>query len=340
MTIKEIARRAGVSVATVSYVLNGTGSVSEEVRQHVLQIVKETNYRKNILASKLRTNSSNILGVIVEDITVWTSARTIQGIGDFAEQHNKNILMTDLALNSKIGKNFHRIREYRDTINKEIDILLGSQVEGILYVSMHDRDLSHILPSFSHPFVLVGCYAEDFHCVTYDNTNIAYSIGKHFIENGHTRFGVISGPSGSRISCKRLSGFTRALAEQGFSLPPAYICSGDWEYVSARQAAFELLALPDPPTAIFAMNDLMAAGVLSAAHQLNLKIPENLEIVGFDDQQLSQYSVPPLTTVQVPLYDMGKEAAAQIYVLRESKPQRQSQFILPCRLLHRGTTRS
>lgn len=145
MTLKEIASMAGVSAATVSYVLNNTAQVSEETRKRVEKIIKETGYRSNILAKSLRTNESFLIGVIVEDITVWHTAHIIDGINEIAEARGYNTILNNLRLLSKIESQFEHISNFQKDIDKAVDVLIGMQVDGIIYVGMHDRKISHVL---------------------------------------------------------------------------------------------------------------------------------------------------------------------------------------------------
>ncbi|WP_277407278.1 LacI family DNA-binding transcriptional regulator [Lacrimispora xylanisolvens] len=145
MTLKEIASMAGVSVATVSYVLNNTAQVSDETRKKVEKIIKETGYRSNILAKSLRRNESFLVGVIVEDVTVWHTAYIIDGINEIAEARGYNTILSNLRLLNKIESQFDHISNYQKDIDKALDVMIGMQVDGIIYVGMHDRKISHIL---------------------------------------------------------------------------------------------------------------------------------------------------------------------------------------------------
>lgn len=339
MTIKEIAKLANVSVATVSYVLNDTGSVSDEVRRRVLRIAEETGYRKNIMARGLRTSSSNTIGVLAEDITVWITPEIIHGLSDYVDRSNKNILLTNLALDSKIGKHFSRIEDYKAKIRTELDLLLGAQVEGIVYIGMHDRDITGLLGPLEKPVCAVGCYADDLPYISYDNIDVAEDIARYFTAQGHREVGVIGGSYDSKVTYKRFSGFQRGLQEGGCALSSRNIRTGNWNFEDGYSLARDLLDRPNRPTAVFAMNDLMAAGVLARAVEMGLKVPEELEVFGFDNQQMAAYTYPGLSTAQVPLYDMGYRAAKRIYDILEGRDSSVGKVMLPCSLVFRGSTR-
>ena len=144
MNIKELSKLAGVSVATVSYVLNDSGNISEETRQKVLKLAEEYNYKPNHIAKSLRTSKSNTIGVLVEDITVWFAPEIIKGISSFADRNEKNLILSDMGLLSKIGDRFDDIVKYKHYINDKLSLLLSSQVDGIIYVGMHVLPLNRL----------------------------------------------------------------------------------------------------------------------------------------------------------------------------------------------------
>jgi len=339
ITIKEIAKQANVSVATVSYVLNNSGSVSEETRKRVLEIVDKNNYRANVVAKSLRTNTSNTIGVVVEDITVWNSSEIIKGISKFVEQKSKHLILTDLGLMSKIGSNFQDIAKYKNVINNEIKLLLSAQVDGIIYIGMHDREIDDVIDEIDKPILYTYCYTSDNKdsYISYDNIDISYKIAESFIKNGHKRIAVICGSYDAKPSYKRFCGFKKALDDYNVKLDSAYIKTANWDYEQGYQCAKELLNTIPPPTAIFAMNDLMAAGVLKAARKLGVKIPEQLSVVGFDNRELSMFTWPALTTVKIPLLEMGFNAAKGIYKLINNE-KIENKYILSCELIERDTT--
>ncbi len=339
MTIKEIARLAGVSVATVSYALNGTGSVSEEVRGRIRKIAEENGYRKNNMARGLRTGGSNTIGVLAEDVTVWLTPEVIHGLSDYAEQRKKSLLLANLSLGSKIGGRWEQIEEVQEDLTRGLDLLLGAQVEGIVYIGMHDRDMTGVLRPLQKPVCLVGCYGQEFPYVSYDNIGAAREIARYFARRGHRRMGVIGGPLNSKVTRRRLAGFRQGLEEAGLTLLQREFLSGDWGFESGVRLAEELLGQKQRPTALFAMSDPMAAGALAAARKLGIEVPGQLEVFGFDDQQLSVYTAPALSTARVPLYEMGFQAAQRLYDLLEGCADAGSRESLSCPLIFRETTK-
>ncbi|PPK81878.1 LacI family transcriptional regulator [Lacrimispora xylanisolvens] len=334
MTLKEIASMAGVSVATVSYVLNNTAQVSDETRKKVEKIIKETGYRSNILAKSLRRNESFLVGVIVEDVTVWHTAYIIDGINEIAEARGYNTILSNLRLLNKIESQFDHISNYQKDIDKALDVMIGMQVDGIIYVGMHDRKISHILGNIKKPVVYCYCYTDgEGSSVRYSNEKTVYHMTKMLIENGHREFGVINGLKESEPAALRYNGFLKALNEAGITMKEENITCGNWKYREGKEAAKKLLNKSDHPTAIVAMNDDMAVGVYDAARELGLKVPDDVSVTGFDNSDIIQYVTPRITTVERPLQEMGYRAMELLLENVSGVSVGDVSITLPCTLI-------
>lgn len=308
-TIKDIARRANVSPATVSYVLNNSAPISPETRERVLKAVQDLQYQPNNLAKSLRKKRSMTIGVIAEDITVFSTPEIIEGINRYLEGKGYHIIFSNLRLVKKVGNNYSQVLKHIDEIKKSINVLLTRQIEGIIYVGFHMRDVTPIIEGIKVPVVCTYCYSSLGHySVNCDDFAGGYEITKYLLENGHRKIGLITGPEDSLPSQERLKGFKVALREYGVEYDESLIRVGNWEYESGFINAQDLLTRT-PVTAIFAMNDLMAGGVMDAAKELGKKIPSDLSVVGFDDREFSYFYDPKLTTVKMPLDKIGEEAA-------------------------------
>lgn len=306
MTLKEIAAMAGVSVATVSYVLNNTAQVSDETRQKVEKIIKETGYRSNILAKSLRKNESRLIGVIVEDVTVWHTAYIIDGINEIAEARGYNIILSNLRFLSKIESQFEHISIFKKEIDKAVDVLIGMQVDGIIYVGMHDRKINDILHDMKKPVVYCYCYTDgERSSVRYSNEKSEYQLTQMLIQSGHRNFGVIYGLKESEPAKLRFKGLKKALDEADIELKSENIVYGNWTYKDGKEAGKKLLNKKDYPHAIIAMNDDMAVGANDAAKELGIRIPDDVSIIGFDNADIVHYVSPKITTVDRPLQEMG-----------------------------------
>lgn len=334
MTLKDIAAMAGVSVATVSYVLNNTAPVSPETREKVEKIIRETGYRSNILAKSLRTSKTRLVGILVEDITVWHTALIIDGINEIAEANGYNTILCNLRLLSKIESQFENISKYQRDIDKAVDVLVGMQVTGIIYVGMHDRKISHVLRDTHKPVVYCYCYTEgEGSSVRYSNEETAYDLTKMLIDRGHRDFGVINGHADSEPAVLRFRGFRRALDDAGIPLKPENITRGNWQYRDGLAAARQLLDRADRPQAIVAMNDEMAVGVYDAARELGLHIPDDVSVTGFDNADIIHHLTPRLTTADRPLQEMGYRSMEILLAHIDGKVKESQNITLPCKLV-------
>lgn len=334
MTLKDIAAMAGVSVATVSYVLNNTAPVSVETREKIEKIIKETGYHSNILAKGLRTNKTRLIGILVEDITVWHTALIIDGINEIAETNGYNTILCNLRLLNKIESKFQYISNFQKDIDKAVDVLIGMQVDGIIYVGMHDRKINHVLRDTHKPVVYCYCYTdEEGSSVRYNNEETSYAITNMLIDRGLLNFGVINGHPDSEPAALRFQGFNRALHEAGISLKTENVACGNWQYQDGLAAARQLLSKPNSPDAIVAMNDEMAVGVYDAARELGLRIPDDVSVTGFDNAGIIRHLTPRLVTADRPLQEMGFRSAKILLGHISGKIKENQNVILPCTLL-------
>lgn len=338
-TIKEIAKMAGVSTATVSYVINGTKKISDETTKRVNEAIKALNYTPNTVAMNLRRGKTYTIGVIVEDIRCFPTPEIINGIGEELEKAKYQMVVHDLHLYEKIWPDYTKISKYTDRIKKGVQLLRQSMVSGIIYVCMHDRIIKDLIEPIDIPLVYAysSCTNER-SFITYDDVNSAKMMAEYLIGLGHTRIGVIGGYRNAYPTQTRLEGIRLAMKENGLSLPDEYIRYGDWEYQSGYKNAIELLNTKNPPTAIFALNDIMAAGCYHAASEYGLKIPDDISIAGFDNRDISRYLYPSLTTMNLPLQEIGNQALKMLLDSINDNSKHPQQTILPCQVITRNST--
>ncbi|MDD3818956.1 MAG: LacI family DNA-binding transcriptional regulator [Actinomycetota bacterium] len=341
VTIKDIAKKAGVSTATISYVLNNEGKISEETRRRVLKIVDEMNYKRNTIAKSLRTSKTSTIGIVAEDITVFNTSSIINGINKFVEDQGFHIILTNLRLHQRTGLNYSNIKSYMAEISESIDVLLSRQIEGIIYIGVHPRDVTGVVRKTNKPTVYTYCYTSgDDYCVNYDDKLAAYEITNYFIKMGHENIAVISGPADSLATCERLHGYKDALNENNLLYNPDYIESGDWEFESGISAIKKILSKnKKPPTAIFAMNDLMAAGAIEAAFELGYSVPDDFSVIGFDNREFSRFYRPRITTMDLPLNKMGEKSAEILINLINGKKVNKKSYKIRCRLIKRDSVK-
>ncbi len=338
--MKEIAALSGVSVATVSHVLSGKKNVSDDTRERVLQAIELTNYKLNTIAKSLRMNKTSIIGVLVEDICGLPVPEIVDGINQRLEESGYQVLLSNLRLLQKLYNQYEQLSQCADIINRGLQLLEDARVDGIIYVAMHDRSIGGIHQPVGTP--LVYAYADSADpgstSVTYDNVNSAYEITRLLIQQGHRQIAIIAGHVNSPAATHRLTGYRRAMDEAGLPVPSEYIRRGDWEYHSGAEQTDALLSLAIPPTAIFAMNDLMAAGCYTAIKRRELRIPEDVSVVGFDNQEIASCLFPGLTTVALPNKEIGHTAAGQLLRRLDGEMLPPTGINLPCRIIQREST--
>jgi LacI family transcriptional regulator len=337
--IKDIAKRAGVSVATVSKVLNGLGGISQETTDNILSIAKELNYRPNLYARNLKTRQSRTIGIITEDITVFNTPPIIDGIGSCCEERGYHYLLENLR-HYRIGIDpVLDVNEHSIIVNEAANFMMSMQVDGLIYLGCHSHKVLH-LPSIKDThFVCTYCSCTDstVPSVLYDDTKAGYEVARFLIGSGHKNIGVITGRLGSVHSARRLNGFQEALYEYGLPYNPKLTVSGDWSRDSGYILAEQLVKAG--VTAIFSQNDIMAMGVIDYCTKNGIEIGKDLALIGFDNREVSTVCRPALTTVELPLFDIGRTSASLLIDKIEGKPSALlGEILLECSIIEREST--
>lgn len=328
VTIHDVAALSGVSIATVSNVINKTKNVSPKTEAKVRNAMKELNYVPNFIAKSLKTNNYKSIGIIAEDISSFSTPPIIDAIGGFMDSHGYTVNLCNLRTYSH--------SEYDTAIlQSSLNTLEASRTSGIIYIGANSSNVEHISHLINLPVVYayttVG--ANDY-TVNYDNFSAAKMAAQLFISHGHKRIAIITGNLGQEFVHQRIMGFCSAMADAKINLPPENIVAGNWQYDTAYELSLKLLTMPQRPTAIFAMNDPMACSVLAAARKLGIGVPEDLSIIGFDDRSCSAFSSPSITTLHIPLYDIGAIAAKSLLKLLNHESVEHNQ-LLHCKLIER-----
>ena len=332
-TLREVARRAGVSISTISCVINRTKAVRPETAARVQEAIQELNYQPDTFARGLRTKQSNTIGLVVSDITNLFFPDIARGVEDRAERDGFSVFLCNTDADPR--------REER-----YIQTLLSRRVDGIIFTSMRQDDHGvRNLWEDGFPIVLInrGVIGLDVDYVGSDNFGGAVRAVEYLIGLGHRRIAFIGGAHMSTASADRRKGYEAAMAKHGINYNPGVVLEGSLKHEGGYAAARVLFNLPEPPTAIFAANDLMAFGVMDAAAGMGIRIPEDVSLIGFDDIKISSFSRIHLTTVRQARYEMGQIAAEMIIDKICSKGggvPHPRQVILPCELVVRSTTAS
>lgn len=308
VNMNNIARLARVSLGTVSNVVNGTAVVRDPLRRRVLQAIEELGYQPSQLARALRRDYSNMIGMIVPDVTNPFFPALVRAVEDVAYSNLYRLVLCNSDNDPK----------KEATYLSELQSYLPA---GLLLIPAVESKLSHppVHNGRTTPTVCIDRNPQGWKgdIVKTANEAGAYSAAHHLIDYGHRKIGMITGPPHLANSRERLRGFQLALKEARISVPATYIQAGNLDRASGLEAALRLLRLSSRPTAIFAANDLMAMGALLAVRELGLHCPDDVSIVGFDNLDVVELLMPPLTTVQQPTYKLGA-AAAELLLQRIS----------------------
>jgi LacI family transcriptional regulator len=304
VTMKEIAKKLGVSVSTVSRALQDSPELHAETKRKIVEAAKEMNYRPNLLAQSLRISRSKTLGIIVPEVTSHFFASCISGIQDLANTRGYNVIICQSNESLALEK-------------ANIQTLVSSQVDGLLIsLSRETTTFDHLHDLYQREinFVLFDRVEEEIPVskVTFNDAGGAYQVVKHLLENGSRRIAYVSGPEELYISKKRKEGYLRALSEFGVAADPILVHITDLTLAGNLQVAKDLLEMDPRPEAVFCMIDPVAVDVLTYWKSKGINIPEDIALAGFTDNPTAAVVEPPLTTVAQPGYEMGKLAVGHL----------------------------
>ncbi|WP_421732864.1 LacI family DNA-binding transcriptional regulator [Cellulomonas sp.] len=324
VTITDVARRAGVSTATVSKVINERYGVASGTTSHVREVIKELGYESSLVARSLRSHKTNVIGILVAEFEPF-SAEILKGASTGLGDSGYALLAyTGGQLTGGVGWE----RRY-------LSRLSGTLIDGAVLVTP-----TVLEADAGVPVVAIDPHAgpSGLPTVDSDNFNGAVQAVEHLLGLGHRRIGFIGGRSDLESSRLREAGYCKALADAGIPVEPGLMRAGDYRKDSTHEPARELLTLAERPTAIFAANDLSAIGTLEIAQELGLDVPSELSIIGFDDIPESTLTTPALTTVHQPIQQMGAAAIALLITLMAGESVEQTHIRLVTSLVERGST--
>ncbi len=324
-TIRDVARAAGVSVATVSRVFNNSGPVHEETRARVREVAGALRYSPNSAARSLITAKSNTLGVLLPDLYGEFFSEVIRGIDQTAQHNGYHVLVSSS-------------HETQARIEGAIRAMRG-RVDGLIVMSpdIDAPTLAANLPE-SLPVVLLNCAVEgtSYDAISVDNFGGAYAMVRHLLSTGGTRVAIITGSSRNYDARERLRGYRAALRDAGAEQQEGWEIAGDFTETGGYRAAREIAALSPRPTAVFAANDAMAIGALSAFREVGLRVPEDIAVAGFDDIPMARYMSPPLTSVHIEISELGARAMGVLLAAVQEKNRHERQrVVLPTTLVVR-----
>jgi LacI family transcriptional regulator len=325
VTIKTIARAAGVHPSTVSRALapHSAAHIRDDTIKRIKDLADSLGYEPNPWARSLRTKRSLTVGLVLPRLTDFL-AQMFEGAEDRAREHGYQPVTASTRDNEKEER-------------RVITAMLERRVDGLIIATSAAK--SPFLDELARrqvPFQLLNRTSGGHPAVSVDDELGGYWATKHLLGRGHRRVGFVAGPRQFSSPAMRMRGFERAHKEAGLSVDPALVMESGFDPASGAAAASVLLSLPDPPTALFAVNDSVAIGVLAAARDLCLRIPEDLAVVGFNDNEISQMLAVPLSSVAIPLEKMGRLAVDLLIEQIKGSPGR-SEVLLP-RLVARASS--
>ncbi len=326
ITIRSVAEEAGVSIGTVSKVINNSGKISEKTRKKVFQAMQKLNYKPDAAAASLRGKRTKLIGLLVPDISNPFYAGIARSIEDRSHEVGLNVMLCSTDNNTEKEKNY-------------LALLTSQRVDGLVVASAFrstvllketiDRGIPSVLIASEIPQLSINT-------VTVDDYKGGYLATSHLLDLGHKDIAIIS--ENVRSNEPRLAAYKDSMREAGIDVKPEYIMKTEATIQKGYECAKKLLLLDEKPTAIFACNDLLAAGVIQAAKELELDLPRELSVVGFDNTVLSTTTAPMLTTISQPIKQMGAKVVDLLrQEMEESKGHKERLLMAPELIVRQST---
>ncbi|MFW6034736.1 MAG: LacI family DNA-binding transcriptional regulator [Halothermotrichaceae bacterium] len=333
VTIKDVGEYADVSPSTVSRVISNDKRISDETKKKVREAIKKLGYHPNAIARSLVTQKTKSMGLILSRPAEAAFANPffpgiIQGIASIAQEEEYNLLLA-------AAKDYHREHE------EALDMLRNGKVDGVILMAPRvNDDIIQQLLDFNYPFVLIGRSIElrDIPIVNNDNIKAAYDAVKFLIKKGQQKIAFLSGPEEYVVSRDRLTGYKKALKENGIKVNSDLIKYSSFTYEGGYENTMNLLKSKNDIDAVFAVDDMIASGALRAAQNMGLNVPEELAVMGFNDDPMAVHLRPALSTVKIPIVEMGKKAAQMLLQLIHDDDYKGEKIIIPTKIIERDTT--
>lgn len=328
VTIVDVAKEAGVSYSTVSRVVNNKSYVKPETRARVVKAMTRLGYQANLQARSLAGGRSNVIGLLVTELTTQYMGEIVSGIEEVLTAHQYELMLYTT----------HRKKAKESAF---VNMMARGLADGLLIVLPREPEAYlRSLRQRNFPYVLIDQFGIDEMdlSVTAANRDGGYQATNHLISLGHRRIGMITGWMDMISATHRLDGYRSALADHQIAYDDKLVFLGDFTQSSGYRGANALLDLKDPPTAIFASNDMTALGVMDAVRDRGMRVAADISIIGFDDVPIASAVTPPLTTIRQPLSEMGLRATQMLVELIHDPDNHQSSIILPTSLILRGST--
>lgn len=337
MTIKEIAKICNVSTATVSNVINGKNKSSDETAKKIKDVIQESGYQPSYLAKNLRSKRTRMIGIIVEDLMLFNIPDIIEGIMECCEENGYKIILENLRLYVRWhGEWFHndelRENELRDAL-KEMESI---HVDGIIYVAGHERRMEVFRKYTNLPTAVAYTQAvsNNIPSVMLDDYQGGYMMTDYLLSKGHERIGVVAGEQDNAHAIHRMKGVQKAFFDHGKLFDPDLVEYVRWEREAGYAVAKKMT--DQKVSAIFCMSDTIAGGIYDYMNENGIVIGKDISVVGYDNRMISEYLVPKLTTMKLPLKQIGyKSADILIGILEKNQVPENMEVRLECQLVER-----
>lgn len=337
-TIREIAALADVSIATVSKVLNGKPGVKKATADNIFRIAETVGYRPNLNARFLKVGTARTIGIIAEDITVFNTPQIVDGIASACERNNYHYILSNLRFNILYPNLPADHPEKESRVRSAVDDMLSKQVEGIIYVGCHSHTVFSLKQYVDIPFVCAYCTCSDLDvpCVIYDDRQAAYEATEELVRGLRGPVGMITGPISSVHSLRRATGFMDALRDSGIPYRDSLVKGGEWDQHCGYTYGAELIRAG--AKGIFAQNDLIAIGVNTWCAENGLLAGRDFYLIGFDDREVSAVIRPAISTVSIPLFEIGLTAGEIIMKMLRGEKIECRETLLKCKVVCREST--
>jgi DNA-binding LacI/PurR family transcriptional regulator len=333
VTIIDVAKKAGVSPSTVSRVISGHSRISPATTKKVKEIMLEMGYHQNAMARSLVSKTTQTIGIILprpaEELFLnLFFSEVIRGIVTHSTRSEYDLMMTTGA-------------SEREEVEAVTRFVKGRRVDGVILLYSRKADpVISFLKEQNFPFVLIGRSEDypDILSINNNNVQASYDATMHLVAQGHKRIGFVSGPPNLIVSQDRLEGYKQALLDSGLEAQSEWIVEGEFLQESGYRAMSFFMSLPERPTALVTIDDVVAFGVLRGLTELGYKVPRDLSLVGFNNISISELATPPLSTVDIGIYQLGYTASQTLIRAIKGDPIHKNSLIIPHRLIMREST--
>ncbi len=337
VTIRDIAEECNVSITTVSNVINGKAKVGEKTRQTILEVIEKRGYRPNSIAQGLRSQKTKNIAVIADDIAQFSTPQIIEGIMSYCEKRGYRTTVKNLRMYARWQDTwYHNDFAFHSVLNPILEELDSHMVDGTIYVAGHARKINCFSEDYHTPAVMAYAYDQNplVPSVLIDDENSAYQMIRYLIQKGHRKIAVLGGKEDNLHTQRRLKGYQRALYEAQILYNPRLIRYSEWTITAGYD---EVKRLPlDEITAIFCMSDEMAGGVYQYLDELGLRAGRDIAVAGFDNQEISEVMIPGLTTMALPLQEIGRTSAELLFrQIEKGEVEMNKEMLIPCSFVER-----